>query len=450
MQLKPYEDKFVEAPLVKQIINSAEITSKSENKDLEYKEYILSNGARVIIKPTNFKNDEIQFSAFSLGGTSLCPTEDILNAMYASSIVEECGLAQFSKSDLKKKLAGKDIDITPYIQETKQGFSGKFAPKDMETFLQLIYLYFTDIRNDEEAFNSFISKLKSQFKFIMNNPQFVFIEKFTKMITQNNPRIILIPTEEQLKTVTLEKSLNFFKQRFSNANGFTFIFVGNINEQEALPLIQKYIGGLPSTNNKDMWKDVLPEFPSGIVTDVVYKGMEEKGMVAMAWNTNHDWSQENNIKLQEMIKILEIMLRENVREKESGTYGVQVRAQVEKYPKSYATITIIFGCDPKRQDKLSSVVFKQISILKKKGPSNENLNKVKEQLIRERETDIKRNNWWARKLENLYYYDDPKTSLDMFNILVNKVTPKDIQDFANKYFSDTRYVKLYLKPEKTK
>jgi len=450
MQLKPYEDKFVEAPLVKQIINSAEITSKSENKDLEYKEYILSNGARVIIKPTNFKNDEIQFSAFALGGTSLCPTEDILNAMYASSIVEECGLAQFSKSDLKKKLAGKDIDITPYIQETKQGFSGKFAPKDMETFLQLIYLYFTDIRNDEEAFNSFISKLKSQFKFIMNNPQFVFIEKFTKMITQNNPRIILIPTEEQLKTVTLEKSLNFFKQRFSNANGFTFIFVGNINEQEALPLIQKYIGGLPSTNNKDMWKDVLPEFPSGIVTDVVYKGMEEKGMVAMAWNANHDWSQENNIKLQEMIKILEIMLRENVREKESGTYGVQVRAQVEKYPKSYATITIIFGCDPKRQDKLSSVVFKQISILKKKGPSNENLNKVKEQLIRERETDIKRNNWWARKLENLYYYDDPKTSLDIFNILVNKVTPKDIQDFANKYFSDTRYVKLYLKPEKTK
>ncbi len=448
VELKPYEDKQLDAPLIAQLPSGSEIISRVENKELGYIEFTFANGAQVIIKTTDFKNNEIQFSAYGLGGTSLASDNDVLNAMYASAIVEESGLGSFSKSDLKKKLAGKDINITPYITDVKQGFSGKFSPKDMETFLQLIYMYFTDIRSDEEAFKAFVSKLKSQFMFIMNNPQFTFIEKFTKIVTQNDPRTILIPTEEQMATLNLEKSINYFKDRFSNANGFKFFFVGNINEEEAIPLIQKYIGALPSSKHQDMWKDVSPKFPSGIITDIVYKGKEEKGLVGMAWHSEYEWSPENNIKTQQLIKILDIMLRENVREKESGTYGVQARLDIDKYPKPELMITIMFGCDPKRQDKLSAVVLKQMDILKKKGPSVENLNKVKEQMIRERETDIKRNNWWVRKLENVYYYDDPKSSIDDYNIKVNKVTPQEIQQLANKYFSSNNYVKLYLKPEK--
>ncbi len=285
--------------------------------------------------------------------------------------------------------------------------------------------------------------------FIANNPQFAFFDKLTKIVTQNDPRTILIPTEEQLQTLTLEKSISFFREKFSNANAFKFIFVGNINEEEVIPLIQKYIGGLPSSKNADMWKDVSPKFPSGVINEVVYKGKEEKGFVAMVWSSeDYKWSPETNIKLRELNLILDIMLRENVREKESGTYGIQTKFEYEKYPRQKVSIIVIFGCDPKNQDKLSKVVMKQMEILKKKGPSIENLNKVKEQLIRERETDLKKNNWWVRKLENLYYYDDPKTSFDEFNILVNKVTPKDIQDLANKYFNFTNYVKVYLKPEK--
>ena len=448
MELSPYEDKTTDIPLLSFIPTGSEVINREENKALGYTEYTFANGTQVIIKQTDFKNNEIQFSAFAFGGTSLASDEDILNAMYASAIVEELGLGEFSKSDLKKKLAGKDIQITPYIADVKQGFTGKLSPNDIETFLQLLYMYFTDLRKDEETFKSFISKLKSQFMFIRNNPQFVFFEKFTKIITQNDPRIILIPTEEQLKTVTLEKSIGFFKERFSNANGFKFIFVGNINEDEMFPLLQKYIGGLPSSKNTDKYKEIFPKFPEGIVTDVVYKGKEEKGFVGMAWNSPYEWSVENNIKTQQLIKILEIMLRENVREKESGTYGVQTRLDIDKYPKPDITITIIFGCDPKKQDKLSNVVLKQMDILRKKGPSIENLNKVKEQMIRERETDVKRNGWWVRKLENLYYYGDPKTNIDEYNIQVNKVTPKDIQDLANKYFNNNNYVKVYLKPEK--
>jgi len=448
LQLTAYEDKQTDAPLLAKIPEGSKVVNRKENKDLGTVEYTFENGAQVILKQTDFKNNEIQFSGYTLGGTSLAKTEDILNAMYASSIIEECGLGQFSKSDLKKKLAGKDIDITPYIQDLKQGFNGKVAPADLETMLQLLYMYFTDIRKDDEAFKAFMSKLKSQFMFISSNPQFAFFDKFTKIITQNDPRTILIPTEEQLQTVTLEKSIQFFKERFNNAHDFKFFFVGNINENEALPLIQKYIGGLPSQAKSEMWKDVSPKFPSGIVQETVYKGKDEKGFVGMAWNTNYEWSSENNIKTNILIKILDIMLRENVREKESGTYGIQARLDYDKYPKEEISVTIIFGCDPKNQDKLSKVVIKQMQELQKKGPSEENLKKIKEQLIRERETDLKKNNWWIRKLDNMYYYNDLTGSLNEYNNIINKVTAKDIQELANKYFVMNNYVKAYLKPEK--
>jgi len=448
LQLTAYEDKQTDAPLLAKIPEGSKVVNRKENKDLGTVEYTFENGAQVILKQTDFKNNEIQFSGYTLGGTSLAKTEDILNAMYASSIIEECGLGQFSKSDLKKKLAGKDIDITPYIQDLKQGFNGKVAPADLETMLQLLYMYFTDIRKDDEAFKAFMSKLKSQFMFISSNPQFAFFDKFTKIITQNDPRTILIPTEEQLQTVTLEKSIQFFKERFNNARDFKFFFVGNINENEALPLIQKYIGGLPSQAKSEMWKDVNPKFPSGIVQETVYKGKDEKGFVGMAWNTNYEWSSENNIKTNMLIKILDIMLRENVREKESGTYGIQARLDYDKYPKEEISVTIIFGCDPKNQDKLSKVVIKQMQELQKKGPSEENLKKIKEQLIRERETDLKKNNWWIRKLDNMYYYNDLTGSLNEYNNIINKVTAKDIQELANKYFVMNNYVKVYLKPEK--
>jgi zinc protease len=142
------------------------------------------------------------------------------------------------------------------------------------------------------------------------------------------------------------------------------------------------------------------------------------------------------------------MLRENVREKESGTYGIQARLDYDKYPKEEISVTIIFGCDPKNQDKLSKVVIKQMQELQKKGPSEENLKKIKEQLIRERETDLKKNNWWIRKLDNMYYYNDLTGSLNEYNNIINKVTAKDIQELANKYFVMNNYVKVYLKPEK--
>ncbi len=447
-ELKPYEDNVSADPILANIPEGTAITNTVKNEDLGFTEITFKNGVRAVLKPTDYKNNEIKISGYNLGGTSTVSNDDFLSAMFTSNIIEESGIAKFNKTDLDKKLAGKDLEISPVIADLKEGFSGKCAPKDLETTLQLIYLYFTEPRKDQEAFDAFMSKMKSQLMFMANNPQVAFYKKLIETVTQNDPRAIVLPTPEQLEKINIDKCYEFFKNCYSDANGFTFFFVGNFNESEITPLLQKYLGGLPSKGSKSMWKDVNPKFPEGIKEDVVNKGIEEKGFVGLVWNCDFEWNTDNLLREKILTRILDIKLRESVREDEGGTYGLQVRDQAEKFPKSEYGLTIIFGCDPKRQDKLVDVIFKEMEKIIKNGPTQEDLDKIKETLIRERETDLKKNDWWVRKLENLYFYDDPKTSVKEFNDKVKAVKIEEIKAAAVKYFNMKNYVKVYLKPEK--
>ncbi len=446
--LQAYTENISSEPILANIPTGSEIVSKNVNNELEYTEVTFANGVKAILKPTTFKNNEIKISSYSLGGTSLASNDDFITAMFAANIIDESGIAKFNKTDLGKKLAGKDLSISPDISELKQGFSGKCATADLETTLQLIYLYYTEPRSDKEAFDAFTSKMKSQLMFVANNPQFAFYKKLIETVTQNDPRSIVIPSAEQLDKINLEKAFDFYKNRFDDASETKFFFVGNFETETIIPLLHKYLGGLPSKGQKETWKDVTPKFPQGIVEAIVNKGVEEKGFVGLVWNTDFEWSSKNLLVEKILTRILDIKLRETVRENEGGTYGLQVRDQVDKFPKSEYSLTIIFGCDPKRQDKLVKVIYGEMDKIIKNGPTEEDMNKIKETLIRERETDLKKNDWWVRKLENLYYYDQPKTSFANFNDEVKAVTNEEIKAAAVKYFNMKNYVKVYLKPEK--
>lgn len=446
--LQAYTENVSSEPILATIPTGSEIVSKNVNNELEYTEVTFANGVKAILKPTTYKNNEIKISSFSLGGTSLASNDDFITAMFAANIIDESGIAKFNKTDLSKKLAGKDLSIGPDISELKQGISGKCATADLETTLQLIYLYYTEPRSDKEAFDAFTSKMKSQLMFVANNPQFAFYKKLIETVTQNDPRSIVIPSAEQLEKIDLEKAFEFYKNRFDDASETKFFFVGNFETETIIPLLQKYLGGLPSKGQKETWKDVNPKFPQGVVEAVVNKGVEEKGFVGLVWNTDFEWSSKNVLVEKILTRILDIKLRETVRENEGGTYGLQVRDQVEKFPKSEYSLTIIFGCDPKRQDKLVKVIYGEMDKIVKNGPTEEDMNKIKETLIRERETDLKKNDWWVRKLENLYYFDEPKTSFADFNDNVKAVTNEEIKAAAIKYFNMKNYVKVYLKPEK--
>ncbi len=264
MKIEAYSENVADAPLLAAMPVAGKVTKKTDNDQFGYTELLFSNGVRMILKPTDFKNDEIMISAYSPGGTSLYPDNDIMSAMLASTIVTQSGLGDYDYIGLQKKLSGNTAKLSPYINELREGVNGSCSPKDLETMLQLNYLYFTGTRRDSTAFNAYISRMKNMIKPMRANPQVIFQDTLTKIISMNSPRAIAIPTEAQFEQVNLDRLLAIFKDRFTDASDFTYLMVGNFKTDEVTPLLERYIGGLPSTKRTETWKNVTPDFPEGI------------------------------------------------------------------------------------------------------------------------------------------------------------------------------------------
>ncbi|MEI6764059.1 MAG: insulinase family protein [Bacteroidota bacterium] len=445
-----YEDKFKDEPLVTNKLSGSGITTTKENADLGYTELTLKNGIKVIYKNTDFKNDEIIFSAYSEGGTSLYPDKDYISALFSDKVVAQSGIGNFSKTELDKKLKGKTADVSPYIDDVREGFTGKTSPKDLETLLQLTYLYFTAPRKDTAAFRSFMSRTRNQLKFIGSNPVYAFMDTLVKTTSSNNPRVIVLPKEYQLDQINLDKLYSIYTERFANAGDFKFFFVGNINADTALPLFEKYLGSLPVNGRSETWKDVGPQFPAGITDVTVKKGSEPKSMVGIAFSEPIAWTDANRLHLRMLKEIISIRLIEVIREEMSGVYSPQVQFTCEQYPKSEFNLMVMFGCSPKNTGKLTKAVLGIVEKLGKKGPTAVDLDKAKELLLREREVDAKTNKFWLTKIESIYFNNDSPEGIKTYADAVTAVTIKDLQDAAKSYLKINHYVRAVLLPEDKK
>ena len=446
LKIEAYTEKVSDAPLLAEMPAATSVTKKTENTLYGYTELLFGNGVRMILKPTDFKNDQILISSYSPGGTSLYPDNDIMSAELASTIVTQSGLGDYDYIGLQKKLSGNTAKLTPYINELREGVNGNCSPKDLETMLQLNFLYFTGIRKDEDAFKAYISRMKNMIKPLRVNPQVIFQDTLTKIVSMNSPREIAIPTEAQFDQVNLDRLLEIYRDRFADASDFTYLMVGNFKTDEVIPFLEKYIGGLPSTRRKETWKDVTPGFPAGKVVVEVPKNSEPQSLVAMVWKGDFKWKDKYRQGFTMLMNILSIKLRESMREEQSGVYGVSFNGSPVKYPEPKYTITSTWGCDPDSISKLSQIVLDEMSKIKKNGPAAEDLNKVKETLIRERETRLKENNFWISALQNLYLNGDRLLTLDEYKTFVNSFTSKDIKKVAGKYLDTENYVKVALTP----
>jgi len=446
MNIEAYTEKVSDAPLLAEMPAATSVTKKTDNALYGYTELLFGNGVRMILKPTDFKNDQILISSYSPGGTSLYPDNDIMSAMLASTIVTQSGLGDYDYIGLQKKLSGNTAKLTPYINELREGVNGNCSPKDLETMLQLNFLYFTSIRKDEDAFKAYISRMKNMIKPLRANPQVIFQDTLTKIVSMNSPREIAVPTEAQFDQVNLDRLLEIYRDRFADASDFTYLMVGNFKTDEVIPFLEKYIGGLPSTRRKETWKDVTPGFPAGKVVVEVPKNSEPQSLVAMVWKGDFKWKDKYRQGFTMLMNIISIKLRESMREEQSGVYGVSFNGSPVKYPEPKYTITSTWGCDPDSISKLSQIVLDEMSKIKKNGPAVEDLNKVKETLIRERETRLKENNFWISALQNLYLNGDRLLTLDEYKTFVNSFTSKDIKKVAGKYLDTENYVKVALTP----
>jgi zinc protease len=448
IDLQPYVDKFREEPLVIAELKGSKVVSKIENTELGFTELKLGNGVTVVLKPTHFKNDEILLSAYCLGGNSVIPDDNFMSANYATQVIEKSGAGEFDNVELQKKLKGKNLEIHPYIDDVKEGFRGNSTPKDIETLMQLVYLYFKGPRKDTTAFKAFMSQMENQVKFMMSSPMMSFYDTLIKSAYPGYKRIIIFPTPEQLKQVDLKMLYKIYISRFASAKEFKFFLTGNFSIDTITPLVTKYFGSLPSLNRPEAWVDVSPKFPKGTVNNTLYKGTDPQGMVGIIMSEKFDWNPKNLLELNMLKEIISIKLIEVIREKMSGVYSPQIMINPDHYPKSTFQLMVMFGCSPKAANKLTKAVFKEIKKIRANGPTETDLNKAKETLIRTRETDLEKNEFWLGKIESVYYDDTNPATILNFKDRVNAVTVEDLKIAANNYLKPDHYVRVVLKPEK--
>jgi zinc protease len=446
-KMEAYHDVASDKMLLDKKPSSGKVIKETVNKEVGTTEWTLSNGAKVVLKPTDFKDDEILFGAYSPGGTSLVPDKDFVTCTNAPSIIDECGVAEFDANTLTKMLAGKNAGVSPYISDLYERFNGNASPKDVETMLQLLYLYFTSPKEDQNGFSSYLTKVNS---FVQNqalSPEGVLRDS-NQVITGNHHFRKRPYSTELLKEINEPDVMRLYRERFNDAGDFTFFFVGNFKPEELKPLIETYIGGLPSTGKKENWKDPGYTFPKGIVKKYVKKGTEPKSYVAITMKGDFDWNMKNKLDAEALFKVLNIMCRETMREDKSGVYGVGIGFTPARYPKAGYTINLQFGCAPENVDMLVNTAFEQMEKIKKEGPSAQNMEKVIETMHRAREVNLKDNRFWVNTLQGYYMNDDPATDILKYDEMVNKITAADIKKAAEKYLDTTNYVEVVLVPEK--
>jgi zinc protease len=443
--IPPYVDNASTGPLVKEIPKAGTIIGYSYDKPLGLVQWQLSNGITVYLKKTDFKNDEIVLSAYKDGGSSLVPDKDYLSAAHSVGLIHESGVGEFNEAQLQKFRMGKVLSVGPYIDHYGEGINGYSVTKDVETFFQLIYAYITSPRIDSSSFNSYIAKLTASLQNRANDPNSAFGDTLLTTVTNYHYRMRPL-TLKLVDEIDMNKALAIFKNRFADADGFTYFFTGNLDTAKLKPLILTYLGGLPSLNKGEKWIDLKFTNPEGLVEKTVRKGIEPKSQVHISFMGDFDWSRKNEYNMISLMDVLNIRLREIIREDKSGTYGIGIWTDIYRIPTARYSTNIEFGCDPKRVEELTKAVFKVIDSIKTLGTTNETLAKVKETQKRQYEVNIKTNFYWLNTIMDYLKNKDNVAEIYDYPIWVDDLKMNDIKDNCAKYITNN-YVKITLLPE---
>ncbi len=445
-QLKPYDDKVAGTSLVPNPPAPGTIVSEQRDSASNITQWQLANGVRVLLKPTDFQADQVLLRAYSPGGSSLVPDSDFVSAIFATSLVSMSGVGDFDAIQLRKALAGKAVNVAPYIDDRREGFSAQGSPKDLETMFQLIYLNATAPRRDTTAFQSLKSRLAAYLENQGASPEAAFGDTLNVTLSQHHFRARPL-TAQLLDEVALDRALAVYRDRFADLSDFTFVVVGSFAVDSVRPLVLRYLGSLPASRRKENWRDNGLRPPQGVVERVVRKGIEPKSTTQLVFTGPFQYTAENRLALSLMMDILEIRLRDVLREDLGGTYGVGAAANTAREPVPSYTIGISFGAAPARLDSLTQAVFQQIARLQKDGVSAEEIAKVKETQKREWETAVKRNEYWVNQIAAKR--DAGENVADLLKVpeRLDKITAAQIQA-ASLLIRKDNYVRVSLLPEK--
>jgi zinc protease len=444
-KLTAFVDSTSDSPLVPTPPAPGRVVAERTLEGTDILEWTLSNGARVLLKPTDFKEDEVLFSAYSPGGASLLPDRDVINADLSSVVLSVSGVGEFNQITLGKKLTGKRAGVRASLDENSQSLRGSASSRDLETLFQLAWLRMTQPRVDSSAFLAFKNQMRSVMANQRNTPEAVFDDTITVTMAQHHPRVkIMAP--ELLDSVDLRRALDIHRERFANGGAFTFFLVGSFTPDSVRPLVERYLASLPALQRSEKARDVGIRPPTGVVEKTVRMGVEAKAQTQLIFTGECKYSYENRVVLGALRDLLDIRLREALREDRGGTYGVSVGGSCHRIPTELYEINVSFGSAPERVDELVKEVFAVIDSVKAGIVSDSNLIKVKEIPLRSHETALRQNGAWISSMADAD--EDGRDQRDFLRLpeIINGVTRGKLRDAARFYLRKDQYARFTLLP----
>ena len=415
--IEPYKEEVSNEPLMSELPKGGKI-KKTKDAPFGYKQYILSNGATVYVKTTDFNKDQILLRAYSEGGISLYPKSDAL-ALKNISVFTEGGVGNFSSTALTKALAGKQVSVNPFIGNYEEGINGSTTPKEFETMMQLTYLYFTAQRTDEDAFKSWKNKMRAQLQNREAQPMSAFQDTLNAVVYKNNPLAGYMKAAE-VDDVDYARIMQIAKERFANAADFTFIITGAFDEDTMLPLVAQYIGGLPSKGKAEKAQSMDLSFAGGNIDKEFGKKMEvPMAIVLYLESAKGKFNLKNDLTLDIAQQILDIIYTEEIREKEGGTYGVSTNGgyNYSYLPETQSFLQIVYQTSPEDYARLNKRIEELLDEFAQNGPSAENIAKVKDYMHKKHQENLRENRFWSSTLKDslkygVDYYTDYEAVLD--------------------------------------
>ena len=444
--ITPYAETVSNEPLISQIPQAGKVVSMTTDEKLGATVWTLSNGMKVVIKKTDFKDDEIIMASHAYGGTSIIADADINNANMASMVPYVGGIGNFSSTDLKKVLAGKSANVNAYISGWTQGLNGSSNIKNVETLLQLTYLYFTAPRKDEGAYTTLMDAIKNQLKNLSSEPSYVMGLRTNEAKYENNPRMKEMTLEDAEK-LNYDRIIEIYKEIFANPGSFTFTFVGTIDEATFKPLVEQYLASLPSGNKDAKYKNVKADIRKGKFEDVFEQEMKTpKTSVFELYSGTLNRDQKTQIALSALKQILDIVYVRTIREEAGGTYGVRAQAGISRIPEGQTTLQMTFDTDPERASSIAPIVDREVKNIAEKGPEDADFQKVKEYMVKKFQEDEKQNGYWVGTLSAYHFYGEDNYS--NYLSTVNALTKDDIKNVTKQLISQGNFIEVIMNPKK--
>lgn len=443
-KLEPLPDTGGLKPLISKKIKGGKVV-KTETGAFGSTVWTLSNGAKVVVNPTDYKTDEVLLKISAPGGLSLFGDEDVCSGAVLKAIVERSGVDQFGQTELKKQLAGKSADLKMNVDYYSNGFTGNSSSKDIETLLQLTHLYFTSPRITEDAYTVYMDGTRTALKGSMTDPSFILADSTDRILYGHNPRRYRI-TMANVDQIKYERLMPMYKKMYGNADDFTYIFTGDIKLDELKPLVEKYIGSLKTTKSDRKFIDDGARMLTGNVESKIAVAMRvPKSTVSFNFNGSADYSLKNKLSFDILRQIMIIRYTAVIREEKGGTYGVRVRANVSATPVPQYVIDVFFETSPERVDELAPIVVEELKAIAKQGPKQDDLTKIKEFMLKQRMDDLKKNDKLRDNLNTYYIYDADMTS--NYEDIINNITVEDIRALAAKVVADGNVIRIVMDPK---